>query len=197
MRLTFLGVALALLLAGPVAYAQMNDRQVLTYVENSMRENKGQQEIALELARRGVTREQAERVMKLYEQKQKKNGSQLQDSLSGETRLRGRDLRGEQDFFDGRDVRNQQYQQRQQRRDLLAYAQQNDSLEMLLYPHEKERVFGRNIFNTRNLSFEPNSNMATPPNYRLGPGDEVIIDIWGASQNTIRQTLSPDGTINL
>lgn len=197
MRLTFLGVALALLLTGPVAYAQMNDRQVLTYVENSMRENKGQQEIALELARRGVTREQAERVMKLYEQKQKKNGSQLQDSLSDGTRLRGRYLRGEQDFFDGRDVRNQQYQQR---RDSLVYVQDNEDeafLNELLYPQEKERVFGRNIFNTRNLSFEPNSNMATPPNYRLGPGDEVIIDIWGASQNTIRQTLSPDGTINL
>ena len=47
------------------------------------------------------------------------------------------------------------------------------------------QVFGRNIFNTRNLTFEPSVNIATPLNYRLGPGDEVIIDIWGTSQNTI------------
>ncbi len=59
------------------------------------------------------------------------------------------------------------------------------------------QVFGRNIFNTRNLTFEPSVNIATPLNYRLGPGDEVIIDIWGASQNTIRQQISPDGTINI
>lgn len=62
---------------------------------------------------------------------------------------------------------------------------------------QQDAVFGRNIFNTRNLTFEPNVNIATPPNYRLGPGDEVVIDIWGASQNTIRQQISPDGTINL
>ena len=59
------------------------------------------------------------------------------------------------------------------------------------------QVFGRNIFNTRNLTFEPSVNLATPLNYRLGPGDEVIIDIWGASQNTIRQRISPDGSINI
>ena len=45
----------------------------------------------------------------------------------------------------------------------------------------EDQVFGRNIFNTRNLTFEPSVNLATPANYRLGPGDEVIIDIWGAS----------------
>ena len=62
---------------------------------------------------------------------------------------------------------------------------------------QEDQVFGRNIFNTRNLTFEPSINIATPPNYRLGPGDEVIIDIWGASENTIRQQISPDGTINI
>ncbi|WP_025075289.1 SLBB domain-containing protein, partial [Bacteroides faecichinchillae] len=61
----------------------------------------------------------------------------------------------------------------------------------------EDQVFGRNIFNTRNLTFEPSVNLATPSDYRLGPGDEVIIDIWGASQNTIRQQISPDGTINI
>ena len=40
------------------------------------------------------------------------------------------------------------------------------------------KFFGRNIFASRNLSFEPNLNIPTPENYRLGPGDEVIINVW-------------------
>lgn len=57
------------------------------------------------------------------------------------------------------------------------------------------QVFGRNIFASRNLSFEPNLNIPTPENYRLGPGDEVIIDVWGTSENTVRETISPEGSI--
>lgn len=59
----------------------------------------------------------------------------------------------------------------------------------------ERQVFGRNIFNNENLSFEPSGNMATPTNYHLGPGDQVYIDIWGASQLSIDATISPDGTI--
>ena len=58
-------------------------------------------------------------------------------------------------------------------------------------------VFGRNIFNSRNLTFAPSQNLATPANYKLGPGDEIIIDIWGSNQNTIRETISPDGNISI
>lgn len=60
-----------------------------------------------------------------------------------------------------------------------------------------KEVFGRNIFNNRKLSFEPNMNIATPQDYRLGPGDEVYVDVWGASQERFESTVSPDGTINI
>ena len=60
-----------------------------------------------------------------------------------------------------------------------------------------KRVFGRDIFNQRGLSFEPNMNIATPENYVLGPGDEVIIDIYGASQKTLQLTVSPEGTVTV
>lgn len=56
-------------------------------------------------------------------------------------------------------------------------------------------IFGRNIFTSHELSFEPNMNLATPENYILGPGDEVIINIWGASEKNIRNTISPEGNI--
>ena len=62
---------------------------------------------------------------------------------------------------------------------------------------DKKKVFGRDIFNKRNLSFEPNMNIATPKNYVLGPGDAVYIDVYGASQKSFECTVSPDGYINV
>jgi len=59
------------------------------------------------------------------------------------------------------------------------------------------RIFGRSIFRNKSLNFAPSENLATPKNYRLGPGDEVIIDIFGANQVTLRQVISPEGSINV
>ncbi len=70
-------------------------------------------------------------------------------------------------------------------------------LNKLMMEKNKRLVFGRNIFNNKNLSFEPNMNIATPQNYRLGPGDAVYIDIYGASQKTIEATVSPDGYVTI
>lgn len=64
-------------------------------------------------------------------------------------------------------------------------------------PAGENDVFGRNIFNIEKLTFQPNLNMATPENYRLGPGDEVIVDVWGASQTTLKLAVSPDGYVNI
>lgn len=70
-------------------------------------------------------------------------------------------------------------------------------LNKLMAEKVKRKVFGRNIFNNKNLSFEPNMNIATPQNYRLGPGDAVFIDVYGASQKTIESTVSPDGYVTI
>ena len=64
-------------------------------------------------------------------------------------------------------------------------------------PAEGHKIFGHEIFGTRDLTFTPNQNIATPANYTLGAGDEVIIDIWGANQTTIREVISPDGYISI
>ena len=59
----------------------------------------------------------------------------------------------------------------------------------------RSRIFGHDLFTIRQLTFEPNLSIATPDNYVLGPGDEVIVDVWGDSQMTIKATVSPDGKI--
>lgn len=156
-----------------MAQSSMTDQQVLEYVKQGMSEGKDQRQMATELARRGVTREQAERVKKLYEQEQGVSTSKMSGTEQNEARLR-------------------EATQEESTTSVLENPQP-DSRELA----QENQVFGRNIFNTRNLTFEPSVNIATPPNYRLGPGDEVIIDIWGTSQNTIRQQISPDGTINI
>lgn len=167
---------LVFMACSPLLMAQtgMTDQQVLEYVKQGMSEGKDQRQMATELARRGVTREQAERVKKLYEQKQGVSTSKMSGTELNEARLR-------------------QTVREENSATMLNGISQLDSLKL----SDVNQVFGRNIFNTRNLTFEPSVNIATPPNYRLGPGDEVIIDIWGTSQNTIRQQISPDGTINI
>ncbi|WP_287646973.1 SLBB domain-containing protein [Bacteroides sp.] len=167
-------VFLFILLLGvfsPLMAQNMSDSQVLEYVKEGIRQGKEQKQLASELARKGVTKEQATRVKQLYERQNNVNASNATGTDVNESRLRE--------------------EMKENTSDML---EDHPSTQDLA---RNNQVFGRNIFNTRNLTFEPSVNIATPLNYRLGPGDEVIIDIWGASQNTIRQQISPDGTINI
>ena len=164
-------ILLLILGAAPVAAQTMSDSQVLEYVKEGIRQGKEQKQLASELARKGVTKEQAMRVKQLYEQQNNVNASNATGTDVNESRLREEMKENTSDMLE-------------------AHPSTQDIA-------RSNQVFGRNIFNTRNLTFEPSVNIATPLNYRLGPGDEVIIDIWGASQNTIRQHISPDGTINI
>ena len=71
-----------------------------------------------------------------------------------------------------------------------------DESQVSSFVSSNANVYGRNIFRDRGLNFSPSENLATPRNYRLGPGDEVIIDIFGQNQTTLRSTISPEGSIN-
>lgn len=193
-----------------MAQTGMTDQQVLEYVKQGMAAGKDQRQMITELARRGVTREQAERIKKLYEQGQLSNPSGTTQSTSEQSRMRQRstseqynnntpqylqDRKSRDMFGEGADTQQaiSQMLEAGNNPGQLNILQQDS----LMRAQQENEVFGRNIFNTTNLTFEPSVNLATPQNYRLGPGDEVIIDIWGTSQNTIRQEISPDGTINI
>ncbi len=71
-----------------------------------------------------------------------------------------------------------------------------DSIRFELSEKEK-KIFGYSLFNSKNLTFEPSVNIPTPQNYQLGVGDELSIDIWGASQANYRLVISPEGNINI
>ena len=194
--------------------SSMSDKQVMEYVQMGMQQGKSQQQIATELARRGVTREQAERVKKLYEQEQKSGKSTLanpndrkrtnvNDNLASDKEYVGADFNIENsNRTQGKVNRFITTQEIGEEETLTFKLDQNGNLvsdDITIFKEEisEEQVFGRNIFNTSNLTFEPSSNLPTPDNYRLGAGDQVIIDIWGTSQVSIQKTISPDGAINI
>jgi hypothetical protein len=64
-------------------------------------------------------------------------------------------------------------------------------------PGEETEVFGYYLFKRDNLSFEPSLNIPTPQNYLLGPGDELVIEVWGAAQQSYRLRVSPEGQVNI
>lgn len=165
---------LVFLLAAPfgTAYCQMSDEAVVKYALEGRQSGKSEQQIGKELLARGVTPEQVERLKQKYEDSRTSSETVAADQvISGQRRERPRSSS-----------------------DTLA-------VEIPPVPDPAERgadsraVFGRNVFRSRALTFEPNENQATPENYRLGPGDEVIIDIWGENERSLREEISPEGNI--
>lgn len=170
---TLIFVVCALAMASVPARAQMSDDAVIAYVKQGMASGKSQNDMARELAVRGVTREQAERLRDRLQNEQSSGNAAAREAGAQERARR---------LNDGA---------------LEAPAAEVDVVLTEVEEPVQSQVFGRNIFTNRNLTFAPSENLPTPEDYKLGPGDEVIIDIWGNNQATIRQTISPDGTINI
>ena len=170
---TLFFVASALAFASIPATAQMTDDAVIEYVKHGMATGTSQKEMARELVTRGVTQEQAERIKARYEEEQ---ASQTEAAKVAGAQERQRRLNDGALSTDAGDI---------------------DAVSMEVADPGEKKIFGREIFTTRELSFAPSSNLPTPQNYVLGPGDEIFIDIWGANQANIRQVISPDGTINI
>ncbi len=200
----------ALAFSNVVFSQQMSDDQVVKYVKSAQQMGKSQKDITSELMRRGVTKEQVERIQKKYDDSQLDNQKNTNFDTS-----RSRQ-RGNNSSLDS-DRKQPQTQERDGQKGIRGSNRTTDRLQnangKLNTDDEElerslsedkgsrdkkdptEQIFGHNIFTNENLTFEPNVNVATPVNYRLGPGDEVIIDVWGASETTIRQTISPEGSI--
>ena len=175
-RRLFLALAAVLVAGCPAARAQMSDEAVAKYVLEGRGTGKSDQQIGKELLSRGVTAAQVERLKRKYEESQGSETSVSDQSVSGQRRERGQSPSGEL-TAGSLDV---------------ASTAITDPLQSVANPRA---VFGRNVFRSRSLTFEPNENQATPENYKLGPGDEVIIDIWGENERSLREEISPEGNI--
>ena len=220
-------LALLLALSVNTVYAQsssMTDDQVMRYVVKEHDKGTSNAQIVTKLMQQGVEISQIRRVRNKYERQIKQGGiSGTSEEVPGKdvSRLRTNNGKTREDytiaskkaekysnyrvnakedanFAHTYDENDKEYMQFQNEMDYII-PDSTMMLKRLLAEREKNRkkVFGRDIFNNKELSFEPNMNIATPQNYRLGPGDAVIIDIYGASQKTIQSTVSPDGEVTI
>lgn len=169
------------------AWAKMTDQQVIDYIKRQSAIGKSEQQIGKELLARGVTKEQIERLRDQYSgtEAAPKGKVVVGTKLAGtrESRLRSSQQPDNATISQMTTIFDVMMP------DSLGYARVDTVPQRKIYGHE--------IFTSKELSFEPNENMATPADYRLGPGDQVIIDIWGASEDQIRDYISPEGTIIL
>ena len=181
------------LLGGPAVYAQsgMTDGQVIEYVQQALQQGKDQQTIAMELLSKGASQEQLLRLKSQYSgaatsgsSSQAGAGGAVQDTGTRARKTTVANATDGEAALEGANTDEMKETMKKRQELKVSTASEND-------------VFGRNIFNIDKLTFQPNLNMATPENYRLGPGDEVIVDVWGASQNTMRLEVSPDGYVNI
>mgnify|MGYP005895963273 FL=1 len=183
---------LIFVLSGVAMAQQMSDDQVIQYVKEANKSGKSQKQITTELLRRGVTKEQVSRIQQKYSEsntvsnKSNEMPSQLRqrtlvDDGGGQRRTTDYSEVGMPDETVGARVDNRV----------------DNRADNTATTDNASQIFGHDVFTNRNLTFEPSINLATPVDYRLGPGDEVIIDVWGASENTIRQSISPEGTIQV
>ena len=149
----------------------MSDKAVIQYAKNGVNQGKSQKQLYQELLLKGVTKDQMLRIKEEYERQQAKTNEVRAEQKADTQRVNP------------------------EKRDDSEKAQNNNMREAA--PVGNIKVFGRDIFNNSNLTFEPSLNIATPVDYRLGPGDQLVIEVWGASQANITQKVTPDGYITI
>ena len=172
----------------------MSDTQVLQFIMKEKKSGTADSNIAAKLLQQGATIDQIQRLRQKYSKQLEKTrlGATADNAIndaSNRMRVNNGPLR------DAADVNHKQILTQQVPSELLyggAYPLTVDSLETM-----GKKVFGRDIFNNKSLTFEPQMNIATPQNYVLGPGDQLIIDVYGASQESMTLTVSPDGDITV
>lgn len=217
MKKIIISFAMMLLPAVPMQMQaqSMSDQQLITFIMEERDKGSSQNEIITKLMQRGVDIQQIQRVKRKYDRQINRSGfGAVADNAMNNATSRMRKNNG-QERNTGSEKSSKlggpvQYQSSYSTDDpdYIRYQMELgdmmpvDSIAMLndILKKEREnenRIFGHDLFNNTNLTFEPNMNIATPKDYMLGPGDAVIVDVYGASQESFKETISPDGYITI
>ena len=215
MKKTIIYVLIGLLMPLAVAaQSSMTDDQVIRFVLKEHEAGTDEKQIVTKLMQRGVDIQQIRRVKKIAERQKKNAGlGMVQDETMTKANDRTRKnntekkatemttqrVQGERTWKYNYDEDDDDFIQMQSELEGIMPVDSIALLEKILAEREKEKqkVFGRDIFSQKDLTFEPSMNVATPKNYILGPGDAVFIDIYGASAKQIETSVSPDGYVNI
>ena len=185
----------------------MTETQILQYVMQQKKLGKAESDIAQELLKKGATLEQIQKMRQKYASQLEKTGmGQTADKAIGDAEDRMRQNNAPMREIDDKAQQGYQQQMMMNRPSNWLYNadpdaemmyQSADSLYFGKKAEKGKKVFGRDIFNNKSLTFEPVMNIATPQNYVLGPGDQLIIDVYGDTQRSEQLTVSPDGDVNV
>lgn len=221
----YLLLSLSFLCSGLLfAQSTMTDSQIMDYIVKENAKGTPRSQIVTQLMERGITVDRIQKIRRNFERQQKKevqgavNISGIDSKTAKRLRKSNGDVREEpiksnknfptknKQKVDESSFTPYQRQRYKEQQELDLDENLNfilpDSLEMyenamILLDNNKKKVFGRDIFNNKKLSFESEMNIATPSDYLLGPGDAVFVDVWGASQKQFESTVSPEGFINI
>ena len=190
-------LATALCLATTLSiHAQMSDQQVIEFIAKEQKAGTSQSQIVTKLMQKGVKIDQIRRLRNQYSKQLNKSGLSSQaDAAVSDAESRMRQAEGKKQEVTT--AKSGTENNTEKEADVEYAAVQGNIEQAESSANDIKNVFGRNIFNNRLLSFEPSMNIATPPNYVLGPGDHIIIDIYGASQKAVTAQISPEGKVTL
>ncbi len=180
------------------AQSGMTDTQVMQFVAREAKAGTSQSQIVTKLMQRGVKIDQIRRVRNQYDKQiRSRNLSAAADAAVGDASNRMRNSASQQQELENGKVNTASENANDANEDHQLAEEEVMATQGHSASTNGKKVFGRDIFNQRALSFEPNMNIATPQTYVLGPGDQVVIDVYGASQNTHQLTISPEGTVTV
>lgn len=190
-------LATALCLATTLSiHAQMSDQQVIEFIAREQKAGTSQSQIVTKLMQKGVKIEQIRRLRNQYSKQISKSGlSSKADAAVSEAESRMRQTEDQKQ--DVTTAKAGTANETKNEADVEYAEVKGDIKQAKSSVSDIKNVFGRNIFNNRLLTFEPNMNIATPQNYVLGPGDQLIIDIYGASQKSQQLQVSPEGKVTI
>lgn len=183
-----------------VAAQSISDEQVIKIVMTEKEKGSDEKTIAQKLLRQGVTPAQLRRIKTKYDQEQEGLGALdvtaiKRNRQAVDKNAPVKDRRGENFMLRDEKAKYNNLQKREMLQSEMTFLDIDSVVYYNNLLKEKEVVYGRNLFNNELLTFEPAMNIPTPADYVLGAGDQVIIDIWGASQQSIDGEISPDGFV--
>jgi len=177
----------------------MTDNQVLSFIQNETKKGTKQSQIVTKLIQRGVKIDQIRRIRNQYSKQIAEHG--VDAAADGAVNYAADRMRANNDGTGSQDVVDAQVNTTSEvaQNATADVANVEDDIQATSGTSQStgKVIFGHDIFNRGALSFEPSMNLATPQNYVLGPGDQVIVDIYGASQKTLQLTVSPEGDITV
>jgi protein involved in polysaccharide export with SLBB domain len=181
MKKLFYFVLLSLFLSLPAIAQSISDSELISIAVAEKKKGTSESDIAAKLLQRGATIDQIKRIRSQYASQITQRGLDSNvDNAIGNVQDR---MRTNNEVSDNAITTHEG-------------AEAPQVIPEALSPTGR-RVFGRDIFNNASLTFEPQMNIATPQNYVLGPGDQLVIDIYGATQESLSLTVSPDGDVTI